>query len=234
VPVSKGCGEYYVFHSYNRLPDKRYSRFLLQTEEERPRSTHPGGPLAARGREVMIDTQVIRQTEAEMDRLHSACRAAASRQRGSVALRQEYLRAAEEFRTFQSPLWELWSAHAQRAIVTGNGGWRDTAILYLQISPRFFRSGYLRNVVCTNLKQAALMEQERTDIQEALLRSIVRRPSTGSFRYDCRLAIKVANKPFLRELRVLCITRDPWIGGRALCMEKTILRHTSFSSDADI
>jgi len=182
----------------------------------------------------MIDARVIYETEAEMNRLRAACRAAAMRQRSNTESRKEYRQAAEEFRTYQSPLWELWSAQAQRDIVTGSGVWRDAAILYLQISPRFFRSGYLRDVVCTKLKQAELQHRERTDTQEALLRSIVRRPSTGSFRYDCRLALRVADKPFLQELRALCSNRNPWISGRALRMEKAIQRHASCASETGI
>ena len=111
----------------------------------------------------MIEARVIYEAEAEMNRLHAACRAAAMHQRSSTESRQEYRRAAEAFRDYQSPLWELWSAQAQRDIVAGSGEWRDTAILYLQISPRFFRSGYLRNVVCTKLKQAELQHPERKD-----------------------------------------------------------------------
>ena len=94
--------------------------------------------------------------------------------------------------------------------------------------------GYLRDVVCTRIKQAELRHQERKDIQKALLRSIVRRPSTGSFRYDCRLAIRVADKPFLQELRALCSNRNPWISGRALRMEKAIQRQASCASETGI
>jgi hypothetical protein len=182
----------------------------------------------------MIDARVIHETEAEMNRLHAACRAAAARQRSSAASRQEHRRAADEFRNYQSPLWGLWSAQAQRDIVDSSGPWRDTAILYLQISPRFFRSGYLRDVVCTRIKQAKLRRQECKDIQAELLRSIVRSPSTGSFRYDCRLAIKVADRDFLQELRSLCGNRNPWISGRASHMEQAILRHAQLPSESDI
>lgn len=180
----------------------------------------------------MIDARVIHETEAEMNRLQAACRAAAARQRSNAMSRQEYRRAAEEFRNYQSPLWELWSAEARRSVVDTSGPLRDAAILYLQISPRFFRSGYLRDLVCTKLKQAALQDQERKDTQAALLRSIVRRPSTGSFRYDCRLAIKVADEDFLQALRSLCSNRDPWISGRATRMEQAILRHANLPSDS--
>ncbi|CAN7232115.1 hypothetical protein [Acidovorax sp. Leaf78] len=182
----------------------------------------------------VIDARVIRETEREMNRLHAACRAAAMRQRSNPALRKEYMRAAEEFRAYRSPLWELWSAQAQHDILAGSGKWRDTAILYLQISPRFFRSGYLRNVVCTRLKQAQLQDRERKDIQKSLLISIAHRPSTGSFRYDCRLAIKVANESFLKELRVLCKDQNSWTSGRAQRMEMAILRHAALSFDTDI
>ena len=185
----------------------------------------------------MIDARVIYETEAEMNRLHAACRAAAAaaaRQRSNTVSRQEHRRAAEEFRNYQSPLWGLWSAQAQRDIVDSSGPWRDAAILYLQTSPRFFRSGYLRDVLCTRIKQAELQHKERKNIQEALLQSIVRRPSTGSFRYDCRLAIKVADSDFLQELRSLCGNRNPWISGRASRMEQAILRHAKPPSEIDI
>ncbi len=167
-----------------------------------------------------------------MNRLHAGCRTAAVRQRSSPGARKEYERAAEAFRTYQSPLWELWGAQAQRDIVAGSGGWRDAAILYLQISPRFFRSGYLRDVVCTRLKQAPLAHSERKDVQDALLKSIVRRPSTGSFQYDCRLAIQVADQRFLQELRALRITHNPWTSGRAQRMEQAILCHAPRCSAA--
>ena len=182
----------------------------------------------------MIDARIIHETEAEMNRLHAACRAAAARQRSNAASRQEYRRAAEEFRNYQSPLWELWSAEAQRNIVDTSGPLRDAAILYLQISPRFFRSGYLRDLICTKLKQAELQPQERKDTQEALLRSIVLRPSTGSFRYDCRLAIKVADSHFLQELRSLSGSSNLWTSGRASRMEQAILRHAELPSESDI
>lgn len=182
----------------------------------------------------MIDARVIHETEAEMNRLHAACRAAAARQRSSAASRQEYRRAADEFRNYQSPLWGLWSAQAQRDIVDSSGPWRNAAILYLQISPRFFRSGYLRDVVCTRIKQAELQHKERKNIQEALLQSIVRRPSTGRFQFDCRLAIKVADSDFLQELRSLRGNSNPWISGRASRMEQAILRHAELPSESDI
>lgn len=183
---------------------------------------------------TLIDARVIRETETAMNLLHAACREKTAGQRGGTAARKEYLRAAEAFRTYQSPLWELWGTQAQRDIVAGNAGWRGTAILYLAISPRFFRSGYLRDVVCTRLKQAALTHRERKDIQDALLASIVRRPSTGGFRYDCRLAIQVSDQRFLQELRVLRKTPNPWISGRAQRMEQTILHHAPLSHQINI
>jgi hypothetical protein len=216
------------------LSIKRQGPFLPTTKNKNAAFYPSDGRLAAGERGEMISAQLIRQAETDMNGLHSACRAAASRRNGSAALRKEHLRAAEEFRKYQSPLLELWSAQAQRDIVAGSGGWRGTAILYLQISPRFFRSGYLRDVVCTRLKQASLTHSERKDVQDALLTSIVRRPSAGSFRYDCRLAIKVADRSFLQELRALCKTRNPWISGRAQRMEQVILRHAPPSFPTDI
>ena len=173
----------------------------------------------------MIDERLIRTTEADMNRLDAARRLAFVDRRSSSSKSEEWSRACEQFRTYSSPLWELWSLEAQRSIVEGGGYWRQTALLYLALSPRFFRSGYLRDVVCHRLKQASLQTEERKSVRDSLLRSLIRRPSTGGFVYDCRLAIKVADPLFIATLEALAAREDPWVRGRARRMLREIQHH---------
>jgi len=175
----------------------------------------------------MIDERLILTTEADMNRLDNAQKLAFSERQASRSKFEEWSRACERFRTYSSPLWELWSPEAQRSIVEGGGYWRQTALLYLALSPRFFRSGYLRDAVCHRLKQATLEAEERKSVRSSLLRSLIRRPSTGGFVYDCRLAIKVADPTFVSELERLAESEDAWTRGRARRMQHWIQRHVT-------
>ena len=177
----------------------------------------------------MINERLIRATEAEVNRLSAACGQAASERKASPLKHEHWLRACHRFHSYSSPVWELWTPEAQRDIVAGSGDWRKAALLYLDLSPRFFRSGYLRDMVCHRLKQASLQADECHRVQRILLASIVRRPSTGYFVYDCRLAIKIADESFAVELRRLAESEDPWTRGRAVRMLAWILRHQGSS-----
>lgn len=178
-----------------------------------------------------MDARAIRETEAEMNRLHERCRSTFLDRQVSPAHRDEWRKAVEAFRHYQSPLWEFWSPSAQASIVEGSGYWRHAALLYLQMSPRFFRSGYLRDLVCHRLKQAQLLSPERKAIQRCLLDAVVRRPSTGRFTFDCRLAIRVCDAAFVEALDTLNRHQDAWTAGRAGRMKAAIARHATDHRD---
>lgn len=162
----------------------------------------------------MIDERLIRETEAEVNRLEATFKLAASHRHESASAKERWVRACDAFHRYESPLWELWTLEAQRDIVHQGGYWRAVAVLYLRVSPRFFRSGYLRDMVCHRLKQASLESSERSQIRGALLDGLNRRPPTGRFAYDCRLAARVADDEFLRALTTALHGGDPWLKGR--------------------
>lgn len=162
-----------------------------------------------------------------MNRLYANCQKVSVHRSSTPSERNATIKAWEEFRSYQSPLWELWSAQAQASIVQSSGYWRRVALLYLELSPRFFRSGYLRDAVAHRLKQAALIASERKAVQASLLGALQRRPSTGHFVHDCRLAIQVADSCFLATLDQLCHQEDGWTRGRARRMRQAIQRHAT-------
>lgn len=164
---------------------------------------------------MRIDERCIRQTEAELARLEQALQEAFVQRGRSNSAWTAWKEAAERFRCYESPVFELWSDEARDRILQGNGGWRDAAMLYLRLSPRFFRSGYLRDRLCHLLKQCELSESERKDILKILLETLVRRPSTGRFSHDCRLAGRWADDEFTVRVRELSARKDRWTCGRA-------------------
>ena len=126
----------------------------------------------------------------------------------------------------RNPLDGLWQREVGEAARARSGPWRDAAITYLAVSPRYFRSGYLRDHVCHLLKQSrALNEHEQARIHAALLTGIARRPSVGRFKHDCRLAARWATPTFEAQLQHLAQRKDSWIGGRARRMAFAVSAH---------
>lgn len=179
-----------------------------------------------------IDERRIRQTEAELTCLHEALHEAFARRKASASGLTEWKLAAERFRFYESPVFELWSEEAQEGILHGENGWRESALLYLDLGPRFFRSGYLRDRLCHLLKQCELAEAERDDVRRILLKSLERRPSVGRFGYDCRLAARWADKDFLARIKVLAERKDGWTRGRARLMLDAIEYRKHLESSA--
>jgi len=172
-----------------------------------------------------IDERCIRQTEAELGRLQQAL-SEAFKQRGSSASGwAAWKTAAERFRLYESPVFELWSDEAREGILRGEGSWRESAMLYIELSPRFFRSGYLRDRLCHLLKRCALSASESCNVRRILLETLVRRPSVGRFRHDCQLAARWADDEFSAHVQELSYRKHGWVRGRAQRMLNVILQN---------
>ena len=164
---------------------------------------------------MRIDERCIRQTEAEMARLKNSLSEAFGKRDNSPSARTAWKAAAENFHRYESPVFTLWSDEAREGILQGKGAWREGAMLYLELSPRFLRSGYLRDRLCHLLKRCELSGKERGELRRILLETLVRRPSTGRFRHDCQLAGRWADDAFTARVRELATRKDGWTRGRA-------------------
>ncbi|WP_143713527.1 hypothetical protein [Variovorax sp. RO1] len=166
---------------------------------------------------MKIDERCIRQTEVELARLEEALKEA-FKQRGGSASGPRWVAwksAAERFHRYESPVFALWSDEARSGVLQGEGAWRESAMRYVALSPRFLRSGYLRDRLCHLLKQCALSGSERCELRRVLLDAVVRQPSVGRFRHDCQLAARWADEEFTSRVRALSQRKDGWTRGRA-------------------
>lgn len=162
-----------------------------------------------------VTDEGMRHAEARLNQLHAACRAAALSRRKSARHHQQWSEACQAFRAFRAPWDGLWSPDARRAAEAESAGWRALALQFLELRPRAFGTGYLRDAVCHALRRSCLTEPERVRVRRGLLRGLVLCPSVGRYRFDCRLAVKVADDAFLKELHVLSQAKDPWVRGRS-------------------
>lgn len=159
-------------------------------------------------------------------KLYAAIGHAHPKRNTSKACWAEWEQACAAWHAHRNPLDGLFNRMVGVAVREASGPWRDAAITFLEVSPRYFRSGYLRDHVCNLLKQSqGLQAPELTRIHAALLDGIARRPSVGRFKHDCRLAARWATPTFEVQLKQLAQRKDSWIGGRARRMAFALAAH---------
>jgi hypothetical protein len=76
----------------------------------------------------------------------------------------------------------------------------EDAVLFLEVDPIFFRSGYIKEWVLDQLRWAPLKQDQKRRLQQVIL-ARVRDPTTRrEFRRYCRLAPFISNPEFEQEL----------------------------------
>ena len=171
-------------------------------------------------------TAFVQLQAAQALHLHAAIgRTHALRQQSKSAW-AAWEQACADWHTHRNLLDSLWLREVGEAVRSRSGPWRDAAITYLEVNPHYFRSGYLRDRVCHQLKQSRdLTVPELARIHAALLAGIARRPSVGRFKHDCRLAARWATPTFEVQLQHLAERKDSWIAGRARRMAFAVSAH---------
>jgi hypothetical protein len=113
----------------------------------------------------------------------------------------EYQKALEEFHNTKS-IWEIFEVNkAYGKIKTGDKDWISQAILYLEVDPFYFRSGYLKEKLLKALKTAPLVE-EKERIQRMLI-GIIKKCFRREMKYYCKLAKAVADEAFKDKIQFI-------------------------------
>ena len=98
-----------------------------------------------------------------------------------------------------------------------DGEWRDNALTFLEVNPRYFRSGYDKAQLLRRLKRADLSAKHRQRLV-AVLMDVVGRPSGVEFRQYCQLAARLASKELTAALAKLVRSPDDGVRRRASWM----------------
>ena len=89
----------------------------------------------------------------------------------------------------------LWLDETRTRIKNGDREAIEDALLFLEVDPWYFRSGYLKERLIRSLKQAPLTEQDKERIRQIVI-SVARGKNRREFRNFCSLASKVSNQEF--------------------------------------
>ena len=133
---------------------------------------------------------------------------------GPAHYRNRYVPGAEHVGIYR--IFMIWPDKL-REVEEIDGEWRESAITFLEINPRYFRSGYDKAQLLRYLKRADLNPKHKQRLLAVLL-DVVGRPSGVEFRQYCQLAAKLASVELASTLSKLVKSDDDDVSRRASWM----------------
>jgi len=165
----------------------------------------------------------IRRAEREINLLHERVHETVRHRARSEVHRQEWRDACQAFHSYRAAAFSLWQAETLARVRAGGEPERSDALLFLEVDPWFFRSGYLKQKLLRALKGAHL-EPEEVERLELICIAIVGGRPRREFREYCRMAARVGTARLKAELMARRGTSDPGVRQRAdemlRCLEK--------------
>jgi hypothetical protein len=114
----------------------------------------------------------------------------------------EYQKAVDEFHSIKT-IWEYFNENnAFTHIKNGHYDWISQGILYLEVDPYYFRSGYFKEEILEALKSAPLTSDFKTRIQKLMI-AIIKKCFRRELKYYGKLAKAVSDDTFVEQIRFL-------------------------------
>jgi hypothetical protein len=104
-----------------------------------------------------------------------------------------------------------------KEVATTDGEWRENAVVFLEVDPVYFRSGYDKAQLLRRLKRAELSGDHKRRLRKVALRAVEKARSV-EFRQYCQLATRLASKEMTDGLSTLAESPDASVGRRARWM----------------
>lgn len=133
---------------------------------------------------------------------------------GPAHYRNRYVPGAEHVGIYR--IFMIWPDKLKE-IEEVDGEWRENAVTFLEVNPRYFRSGYDTAQLLRRLKRADLNPKHKQRLLAVLL-DVVGRPSGVEFRQYCQLAARLASKDLASALSKLVKSEDDGVRQRAAWM----------------
>ena len=133
---------------------------------------------------------------------------------GPAHYRNRYVPGAEHVGIYR--IFMIWPDKLKE-VEEVDGEWRESAITFLEVNPRYFRSGYDKSQLLRHLKRADLNPKHKQRLLAVLL-DVVGRPSGVELRQYCQLAARLASKELASALSKLVKSEDDGVRQRAAWM----------------
>jgi hypothetical protein len=172
----------------------------------------------------MTTREEIRGVESQVNALHRRIHETFATREKSRDHWERWEAACRDYHAYKNPTEQLGQPSILRDIRTGMGRWRDDALVFLEVDPWFFRSGYLKEKIVRALKQADLTMSEIERVNGILV-TVVDSRKRREFREFCRLAVKVATPTLVAQLSQRETAPDAGVRSRAATMLSYIRKH---------
>jgi len=126
----------------------------------------------------------------------------------------EWQKACHDFHSYESPLRFIEEADARKRLREGDPLIVERALVFLELDPYVFRSGYTKAVIIRCIKRLSLTQEQIQRLQGVVLQA-VDTYDRAEFRAYCRLAAVVDSPSFEEAIRVRLKSPDAAISRRA-------------------
>ena len=127
----------------------------------------------------------------------------------------------------------LWSGEFGQRVRSGDREAVKDAVLFLEVDPWYFRSGYLKERLIDGLKRAPLTEHDRERLRQVIL-NVAHGRNRREFRYYCRLAAVVENAEFRRALEREAEKGGPSALGKLAYLLSYLRQHSKLQTGGDV
>ena len=163
---------------------------------------------------MSFEDLIVSETK-KLQSLHEAIHETAVFRDRSPSANEAWRSACENFHSYESAL----DRYLERVFSDTDFKDQETiefVISFLELDPRFFRSGYIKEAMLQKIGRAALRPKQLTRLRAVLLDAVDRRGGR-EFRRYCRLAAHICDDNLLSELQILSSEGDS-AGSRAKMM----------------
>lgn len=154
------------------------------------------------------------------DRIHEAV---ADRDKSREAF-EVWRKVCQEWHDSTLPTDYLWTAETQLRLTEGDRETIDDVLLFLEVDPWFFRSGYLKELLLDNLRQAPLTADDKARLREVILH-VAGGKNRREFKRYCSLAVKVTTDEFEGELEKQANEHEADSGGKFSYLLRYVREH---------
>ncbi len=142
--------------------------------------------------------QLIRDESAKYRALHKRVHETCQRRNVDHSSQEAWRQACKAFHAFRSSLDPLFERAFQEKIYCDKT-LIEFAISFLEVDPRFFRSGYIKQIILTRIKRSVLCESDRRRLRGVCIDAVNYRGGR-EFKYYCRLAAALADDLLITQL----------------------------------
>lgn len=144
--------------------------------------------------------RAIRENAEQLATLYQSVRAAYGRRYSSPADREAWETACARFHAQYGVLYYPGGEASLQALREGKDEGIEIALDFLEVDPRFFRSGYLKEQLWTQLRRCRFTRKQQPRLERVAL-AYTHRPIGREFWYMCRAMAQLATPGFWTEVR---------------------------------